>query len=200
MLFATLAMISSFSIVASNSSESYSEKFTLAWSLLGVALGSVQSGLGEASLLALAGKCDGETTSSTSSKAQCLTSFSSGTGMAGVFGFFWKWLWTDFLGFSVSTMLWLAMVLPAGYWATFRRVMEEEANLSHVSTTNSSTDEAVSIPEFQALTLDQMAPASSSEETQLAIPIPKMSVYQRFCLVLQLAVALYCSALYSVCG
>jgi battenin len=185
MLFGTLAMISSFSLVASNSSESYSGKFTLAWSLLGVALGSVQTGLGEASLLALAGKCDGKTTS-TSSKAQCLTCFSSGTGMAGVFGFFWKWLWTDFLGFSVSTMLWLAMVLPAGYWATFRRVMVEEANLSPVSTTNSSTDEDVSIPEYQELTLDPMAVASSSEETQLAIPVPKMSGYQRFCRVLQL--------------
>jgi battenin len=185
MLLATLAMISSFSLVAFNSSESYSGKFTLAWSLLGVALGSFQGGLGEASLLALAGKCDGETTS-TSSKAQCLSCFSSGTGMAGVFGFFWKWLWTDFLGFSVSKMLWLAMILPAGYWATFRRVMVEEANHSPVATTNSCTDEDVSIPEYQALTLDPMAITSSSEETQLAIPVPEMSGYQRLCLVLQL--------------
>ena len=31
-------------------------------------------------------------------KGTCLTCFASGTGLAGVFGFFWKWLWNDWLG------------------------------------------------------------------------------------------------------
>jgi battenin len=93
---------------------------------LGVAFGSAQTGLGEASLLALAGKTDANhnsnssSSSSSFSKGRCLTSFSSGTGMAGVFGFFWKWWWNEFLGFSLSATLFLALGLAIGYWTTFR--------------------------------------------------------------------------------
>lgn len=184
-LLATLAMATSFALVATNSSETHHWKFALAWSLFGVALGSLQSGLGEASLLALAGKCDGEL-ASTDSKGQCLTCFSSGTGMAGVFGFFWKWIWSDFLGFSVSTMLWLAMVLPVAYWVTFRHVIIEETTNSPVTTRSASTDGQATIPESQALTIDTVSEEESLIEAQLAIPIPEMSGYQRFCLVLEL--------------
>ena len=151
---ATLSMMLSFGLVAASSSEKNNSPSSLAWQLVGVAFASLQGALGEASLLALAGKLDGlnlstEETCSLSSededdyppeipgtltvtedrtihssnehspsgrKGQCLTSFSSGTGFAGVFGFFWKWLWNDYLDLSLSVALWLAMLLAVLYW------------------------------------------------------------------------------------
>jgi len=192
MFMATVAMVGSFSLVASNSSENATStsasKIALAWKLLGVALGSLQSGLGEASLLALAGKCDGEKSSSTDSKRQCLTCFSSGTGMAGVFGFFWKWIWSDFFGLPVSTMLWLAMVLPVGYWGTFRHVMEIESQLAPIAATSESSIPEEAMPsEESALANDASFEAfSSPERIGHRTKVENMTVYQRFCFVLRL--------------
>ncbi|VEU35660.1 unnamed protein product [Pseudo-nitzschia multistriata] len=145
-LFAsTASMVASFSLVASSS--------TLQWQLVGVAFSSLQSGLGEASLLALAGRIDGAATDSAcdgdgrvndcdgdgfvdeqnddnsgreqdgaAEKGVCLNGFSSGTGFAGVFGFFWKWFWNNRLGLSLSNTLWLAIILPVAYLSTYRYV------------------------------------------------------------------------------
>lgn len=198
MFLATSAMVCSFSLVAANSSENAtsttSSKVVLAWKLLGVALGSLQSGLGEATLLALAGKCDGEKSNSSDAKRQCLTCFSSGTGMAGVFGFFWKWLWNDLIGLPVSTMLWLAMVLPVGYWGTFRHVMEIEGQLQPIVTTSEgsapaeeqvATDEIPS--EESALANDANFEAPTPPEMIAhGTKVENMTVYQRFCFVLRL--------------
>ncbi|GMI04990.1 hypothetical protein TrRE_jg11999 [Triparma retinervis] len=68
-----LLMSASFVVVAVG--EDYKLK------LLGVCFASLQSGLGEASILALS--------SLYPSPVLCLTSFSSGTGFAGIFGFAW---------------------------------------------------------------------------------------------------------------
>ncbi|KAG7374436.1 CLN3 domain containing protein [Nitzschia inconspicua] len=114
----TASMILCFGLVASSTS--------LPWQLLGVAFASLQGGLGEASLLALAGKTDGVLTCNDQTGGRCLTSFSSGTGFAGVFGFFWKWFWNDWLHFTLSTTLWLAMTLAFGYWSTFQFVRQQE--------------------------------------------------------------------------
>jgi battenin len=125
---ASLSMTLSFMVVAS--SHWVSPKNRLGFQLLGVCLASSQCGLGEASLLALAGKIDSwrGSESPTSSpnerlgtqKGYCLTSFSSGTGLAGVFGFFWKWLFNDWMGFQLSTTLWMALLLPFTYFGMFR--------------------------------------------------------------------------------
>jgi battenin len=83
----------------------------LAGELMGVALISCQCGIGEASLLALAGKTDGITLN-----AKALTAFSSGTGLAGIMGYMWKIGWMEFFQFSTSQMLWMAaIVLPLSY-------------------------------------------------------------------------------------
>ncbi|CAJ1953494.1 unnamed protein product [Cylindrotheca closterium] len=192
MFLATVAMVGSFSLVASNSSEdaatTSSSKVVLAWKLLGVALGSLQSGLGEASLLALAGKCDGEKSSSTDSKRQCLTCFSSGTGMAGVFGFFWKWLWNDLFGLPVSTMLWFAMVLPVGYWYTFRHVMKIESQLPPIAVASeSSVPEDAAPSEESALANDVSLEASDApQRIGHRTKIENMTAYQRFYFVVRL--------------
>ena len=164
--------------------------------LLGVAFGSAQCGLGEASLLALAGKFDASitphtataTTSTTSThnvKGHCLTAFSSGTGMAGVFGFFWKWFWTDFLGFSLSTTLWLAMVLAGGYLWCFQEVDRQLDAILQTSygdsldlmlTTNEPTDEMAPSDE-DALT---------HESQSSTFPIIGLTATERFKLVIGL--------------
>ena len=138
LVVATSLMVASFVTVASSSSSSSSSenRSALAWQLLGVACASAQGGLGEASLLALAGKIDGETAAldealggigddvpkKANSKGICLNGFSSGTGFAGVFGFFWKWFWNNWLGLSLSATLWLATILAAGYLASYHAV------------------------------------------------------------------------------
>jgi battenin len=83
----------------------------LAGELMGVALISCQCGIGEASLLALAGKTDG-----TTRNAKALTAFSSGTGLAGIVGYMWKFGWTEFFKLSTSQMLLIAaIILPLSY-------------------------------------------------------------------------------------
>lgn len=81
--------------------------------LLGVAMASSQCGLGEASLLAAAGKVD------TSGRGVCITCFSSGTGLAGVFGFLWKFVFNERFHFSMATTLWLAQSLALAYITIF---------------------------------------------------------------------------------
>jgi battenin len=80
------------------------------WQLVGVVLVSAQCGLGEASLLALAGACD-----SRRNTKNCITCFSSGTGLAGVFGFLWKFVWNDWLKFTLEQTLCMAILLAVMY-------------------------------------------------------------------------------------
>ncbi|CAB9500710.1 Protein BTN1 [Seminavis robusta] len=103
MLVAFGCMVGSFAMVASSVVPSIQ--------LLGVALGSAQSGLGEASLLAAAGKCD--------ASGKCIAGFSSGTGLAGVFGFLWKFVWNEWIQLSMKTTLWLAQSLAVLYICIF---------------------------------------------------------------------------------
>lgn len=138
---ATLCMMTSFALVASTAMATPSidehDNLVLMVQLVGVAFGSAQIGLGEASLLALTGKFDASSTftsdedhpspsTTTKKKGLCLTAFSSGTGMAGVFGFFWKWLFTDVMGFSMATAMWLAMSWAWSYWLCFRYTHSQE--------------------------------------------------------------------------
>jgi len=93
--------------------------------LLGVGLCSLQGSLGEASLLALAGKhddsCVGDPPAAAEgedsrSKGRCITAFCSGTGLAGVFGFAYKVLFNEVLGLSLRVTLYLAVGFAAMYW------------------------------------------------------------------------------------
>eukprot|EP00565_Helicotheca_tamesis_P003832 CAMPEP_0185725200 /NCGR_PEP_ID=MMETSP1171-20130828/1498_1 /TAXON_ID=374046 /ORGANISM="Helicotheca tamensis, Strain CCMP826" /LENGTH=514 /DNA_ID=CAMNT_0028393251 /DNA_START=191 /DNA_END=1735 /DNA_ORIENTATION=- len=107
------------------------------WELFGVAFGSLQGSLGEASLLALAGKFDSFSSgrnetqnNNNSNKTANITAYSSGTGLAGVFGFAWKVVLNDWLKFSFSTTVLLANVLAVSYWWVFwvnlREDLQEE--------------------------------------------------------------------------
>lgn len=113
MMISSVLMSIAFICVALFSSRHHST-FSLTMQLVGCAFASVQCGLGEASLLALAGKCD----VGRSSKA-CITAFSSGTGLAGIFGFLWKFVWNDLLGLSLRYTLLLANSLALLYGAVY---------------------------------------------------------------------------------
>ena len=92
--------------------------------LLGVALVSVQIGMGEASLLALAGKMDTTVAAASAfgdnhNKKYSLLAFSSGTGLAGPTGYLWKIALSEWVGLGVSQTLLLGVVLVLIYWRCF---------------------------------------------------------------------------------
>ena len=81
--------------------------------LLGVALTSFQSALGEATLLALAARHD----------EGCVSAWSSGTGFAGIVGYGWVWVFTRALRFSMAACQSLAAAsLPLLYVLASRRL------------------------------------------------------------------------------
>ena len=81
--------------------------------LLGVALTSFQSALGEATVLALAARHD----------EGCVSAWSSGTGFAGIVGYGWVWLFTRALRLSMAACQSLAALsLPLLYVLASRRV------------------------------------------------------------------------------
>jgi battenin len=127
--------------------------------LVGVALISLQTGLGEASLLALAGKYDAHRAAarnnvsnevpladnlptliargdqevdssepvtsddnlhSCKAQANCITQFSSGTGLAGPCGFLWK-ITFEWLGIGLSATLLAALTLALLYALVYHR-------------------------------------------------------------------------------
>lgn len=96
--------------------------------LCGVALVSLQIGMGEASLLALAGKYDKkaetrrrptDTSNTSSNNKRCLLGFATGTGLAGPMGFLWKIALTEWFGWTIPHMLLLGIVLAVFYWVLF---------------------------------------------------------------------------------
>lgn len=112
---------------------------TLYVQLLGVALVSLQCGLGEATLLALAGKWDATTirtadTVSTSTsttvndkqetKGSALTAFASGTGLAGPLGFCWTAFWRYLVGFDLHGTAAVSLVLPALYYWLYHTCLQ----------------------------------------------------------------------------
>jgi CLN3 protein len=103
--------------------------------VIGVGLVSVQIGLGEATLLALAGKMDTERSllaSTSSGNNTSLLAFASGTGLAGPMGFLWNVAITEWLGLSVTFMLRIATFFSVFYFGLFCLAM------SDATTANSS--------------------------------------------------------------
>jgi battenin len=191
MMIATLCMVLSFLLIATSHAF---HQYKMEWQLMGVALASAQCGLGEASLLALAGKRDSQLhleqypESGTNidpteppPKGQCLTCFSSGTGIAGVFGFFWKWFWNEWLGFSLSVTLWLAMSLAISYISVYRHTLWHDRHSENIMVVSAEEDIVVPL-ETQALKTSQ----EQRSEIPAVTPIDEMNSWQRLHLVLRL--------------
>ena len=121
-----------------NNTKQFRESSILTGQLLGVALISLQCGLGEASLLALAGKWDShkqvrdcEDTAQQrrrqhKTKGQFLTCFSAGTGLAGPLGYLWKIALTEWLGWNVTAALSAAAVLLSISYAGICHKLSQE--------------------------------------------------------------------------
>ncbi|RLN90971.1 hypothetical protein BBJ28_00015742 [Nothophytophthora sp. Chile5] len=108
-LMGALWMLLSFLVVGYGS-------HSLGWQLLGVAFSGLQSGMMEASFLAMA--------SFYASPVRCLTCWASGTGLAGVGGYFWVAAWHLWGGFSFQTTLQLAAIFPVLYVLVFLFVLD----------------------------------------------------------------------------
>jgi len=134
---------------SSTSSTSRSTRMLLVGQLCGVAVVSVQIGLGEASLLALAGKLDNDAAAAAAATFTTIASnlsgdgvmriddnepaykkqsnhtnirllaFASGTGLAGFLGYLWKVALTEWFGWSVSRMLLAGLLIAVCYWTVF---------------------------------------------------------------------------------
>jgi battenin len=144
--------------------------------LVGVAMISAQCGLGESSLLALSGKCDGT--------GSCLTAFSAGTGLSGPMGYLWKFLLNEWLGWSLEATLFAAISLAVAYGVIYKRF------LAHVET--NSTDDDSDEDDKEQLPLPDTS-ESLADMDQLHVPLPdtpeslaNMDATQRFWLVVSL--------------
>lgn len=102
-------MLLSFLVVAKG-------RHSLALQLLGVAFSGLQSGMMEASFLAMS--------SFYSSPVRCLTCWSSGTGLAGVAGYAWVAILHIWGGLSFQTTLELACIFPVLYVLVFLFVLD----------------------------------------------------------------------------
>ena len=132
LMAATVLMAGCFIVVGTFSGGAGAEG-RVGMQLLGVGLCSLQGSLGEASLLALAGRhddsCVGDAPAAAAgedgrSKGRCITAFSSGTGLAGVFGFAYKVLVNEVLGLSLRVTLYLAIVFAAMYWHCYYHYLD----------------------------------------------------------------------------
>ncbi|KAF4318206.1 hypothetical protein BBO99_00007370 [Phytophthora kernoviae] len=102
-------MLLSFVVVAGG-------RHSLGLQLLGVAFSGLQSGMMEASFLAMS--------SFYSSPLRCLTCWSSGTGLAGVGGYAWVAIFHIYGGLSFQMTLELASVFPVFYMLVFLFVLD----------------------------------------------------------------------------
>ena len=214
MVTASILMALSFSLIAvfsdddqhkdsdaSNATTS-NNQLRVMMQLCGVAMISAQCGLGEASLLALGGKHD----SARSGKNHCLTSFSSGTGIAGVFGFFWKVLLVNWIGLSLKLTMWLANILAVAYATIYIQFLWNENNVvapsySQVDSEDTGVQSGTTYPTTTELESFEKEDDDDEEEEEAGdfevhdgnastvhevVPIKEMTTYQRFRLVLGL--------------
>jgi len=127
--------------------------------LVGVAMGSAQCGMGEASLLGAAGKCD------TTGKGVFVTCFASGTGLAGVFGFLWKFTLNEFLGYSMATTLSMAQIIAVLYLGIFWKCLHPHLQQQALASRGYETVAAVEIE--QPLPEDPMELTTSTYHDQV---------------------------------
>jgi hypothetical protein len=204
--------------------------FNVLMQLLGVALGSAQGSLGEASLLALGGKVDsmleegvGARRSNENNesvyiategveemeddivvddvKSVSIAAFSSGTGLAGVLGFAYVYIFTHYFHLSLSATLIVAlMIFPFTYWiifvvllAPYTVEMEISSEITALSSENSmSNTETQSSPsrrdDFQdhPPEIDDTVSIRSSSSFSLNVSANEMEPLEKFWFVLTL--------------
>jgi battenin len=188
-----ILMATSFSTVAFFQ-ESHSQ-YALYFELLGVSLISAQTGMGEASLLALAGASDAPR-----NKPACLTCFASGTGLAGIVGFLFKYTLNSLLRFSMRATLLSAISLAVMYFSVYRQYLwgRKKARGELSSCSSSTSEDAVDDDELMngyepsvivPMSHDGIPQEIFEDESQhpSVMKVQDMNTYQR----LQLTLSLY---------
>lgn len=143
--------------------------------LIGVALGSTQCGFGEASFLALTSFYDSRV---------ALTAWSSGTGLAGIFGFAWVVMFTEVIKLSFRYTLLYALIIPVMYVMNYIFILcptSDTTPTAYEPLIADDTDDIVPtrIP-------FQNTPTTSKEETVLSSSVTSFTARQRLRITLSL--------------
>ena len=129
--------------------------------LTGVCLASVQSGMGEASFLALCSYYDPSSTA--------LTAWSSGTGFAGIFGYAWVVFFTYGLDVYFSTTAFVACVLlPPAFWLTFECILRSPRPEAAGELVGDEVVKSINVPTRSPLSADWGNYRSEGDETGIA--------------------------------
>lgn len=169
--------------------------------LIGVALCSAQGGLGEATFLALCGRVDSIITAKSDdheanqiirndpmeeivlksenqseTKAGCMTAYASGTGVSGIGGFAFIFLFTKIFRLQLHQTLLVAIVFPILYWILYLKVSEyatmditEVGEGTHGYKPGNSLEKSIKPTELQSLNthLDEFTDHSSMQTSML---------------------------------
>jgi battenin len=146
---------------------------------VGVCVSSAQSGFGEASFLALS--------SFYNSPRTALTAWSSGTGMAGVFGYTWVIVFTTVFKLSFATTLFSANILAVAFWANYSYLLTAPAILRE-DAVDSKSDRFLDghLDSITTDYTDYTTDAEDLQETTSYTAISDMTTLQRFWATLSL--------------
>ena len=147
--------------------------------LLGVAFGSLQGSLGEATLLALSGRADSllrqriqedsrnnsgdnnDVTIHERKRSLCITAFASGTGLAGPLGFAYIVFVTSGLGLSLTAALCISLIFPIAYIFVFIKYLLKFTDSGNINN-NDENEEEVAAFINQSVTIEESITESSS--------------------------------------
>ncbi|GAX13586.1 battenin [Fistulifera solaris] len=133
---------------------------------VGVALVSLQCGLGEATLLAAAGKCDSLCINSQGAKGRCLTAWSSGTGAAGLTGYLWTVAGTHWLDFGVAWTILAALILAVMYGLIYITVLGDIDDEKRLTSYALSQDIELTNDLLEADAIERSSACSERESIQ----------------------------------
>jgi battenin len=170
-----------------------SADYPLYFQLLGVSLISAQTGLGEASLLALAGASD-----ASRHQPECLTYFAAGTGFAGFFGYFFVYSLHAIFGAMRATLLCgvcLAVMYFFVYWKFLWGRKKPKGQLvtiplkgpvDHIELMDGYNPAVIPVPAARRSLEIEAFEDEYSVPTPLVVKIHDMNAYQRLRLTLSL--------------
>eukprot|EP00039_Didymoeca_costata_P028204 m.20328 g.20328 ORF g.20328 m.20328 type:complete len:488 (+) comp6807_c0_seq1:136-1599(+) len=178
MIICTLAMIMSFVLVGFGDN--------LQIQLLGVACSAFQSGLGEASILALASKYHATST---------LTAWSSGTGFAGVLGYAWVAVIHQYAKVSLKATVLSGIVLAVGYILSYFYLLGPPTAVVSSPTTggagnategSNSVNAALDNNEEDDEEATLLSNLNDTQNSTASKPSSQLSGYERFCFIASL--------------
>ncbi|CAJ1443808.1 unnamed protein product [Effrenium voratum] len=160
---------------------------TVAWGrdphvkLLGVAICSLASGVGEASMLAMASFYDPK---------PCLAAWSSGTGFAGIAGYVWS-LAFDGMDLCFQVQLMVALWIPIAWLLTFFKLLGPPWIDKERQTADAALEECQAVGAGESPSSDDSESAisegsASTEHSESEVATGKLTSKERFTFILSL--------------